>query len=216
MTWTADQPDRRTSGEYVSWKAYVDSLFDGGIRAIEVAERERKEAAGVLRTTQERAQDVAERERERAAQALAQTLTMAFQEAIERLREHIVNQSRTFDAALGAVEGRALLRQEASDKAVQKAENAQNEVNKTGNEYRGQLREQHAQMIPRPEAEKVFESLIERIRVLEAAGQLQIGINTANTRTEDRSQSWQIWAAGAFLTILFFVVSTIIGIGAFT
>lgn len=225
MNWMPDQQDRRSSQDIVSLKTYFDALYEENKRAIEIAERERGAAASVLREEQQRAQDIAEREREKAAQALVGGLILSSKENVERLREHILNQKAQFEAALEAVEGRAilrhdgierefLLRQTASDAAVQKAEDAQKEVNIRSNEFRGQLKDQNNTMIPRLESEKESAALAERIRVIEAALQVQVGINSANIRGQDRAQPWAIWGVGAFVSLLIALI--VIAVGAYT
>src|SRR5678815_4322658 len=52
---------------------------------------------------------------------------------------------------------------ESSDKAIQKAEDAQKGVNERGNEFRAQLKDQNDTMIPRIEAENAFKNANERI-----------------------------------------------------
>lgn len=229
MTWTPDMPDRRSASDMVSWKSYVDRVFEEhrlqvatalvahdqrvetnrhaaterldalakhiGMqfieqqRAIKIAEREREKASQALRSEQHRATDAAEREREKAAQALAITLGTSIHEGDERLREHIHNQVEQINAALTAVEGRALLRhdsvtaefglrQKASDAAVQKAEDAQKDVNERGNEFRGQLKDQNATMMPRLEAE----ALLKEVR--SAQDKLDDKLVLTNTRIE--------------------------------
>jgi len=51
----------------------------------------------------------------------------------------------------------------ASDKAIQKAEEAQRGVNERGNEFRAQLKDQNDTMIPRIEADNAFKNLGDRI-----------------------------------------------------
>lgn len=188
MTWTPDMPDRRSASDMVSWKAYVDRVFeehrlqvagallahDQRVAANAATASDRVQALGdhltAMNVEGQRATEIAEREREKAAQALAQTLGLSIHEGDERLREHIQNQVEQINAALVAVEGRALLRhdsinsefilrQKASDAAVQKAEDAQKDVNERGNEFRGQLKDQNNTMMPRLEAEALLKEL---------------------------------------------------------
>ena len=180
------------SGEMVPIREYIEALLRERERALEVAsgerqlaavalEREREKAAVALREEQHRASDKAERERERAADVLAAGLRNAISEGDEKLRDHIVQEITRITAALKSAseleaerfgsakaEVASLRREqqlvfEAQKEAVSKAEDAQKEVNLRGNEYRGQLKDQNAMMMPRREAEARFEQLAEQI-----------------------------------------------------
>lgn len=169
-------------------------------RAIDIAEKRRVETANIVRVEERRATEIAEREREKASTALRQEQHRASDTAAHErekaeaalataLREHIENQVQQINGALEAVEGRAvlrhqhtqsefLMRQKASDAAVQKAEDAQKDVNVRSNEFRGQLKDQNATMMPRLEAE----ALLKEIRSM--LDKLDDKLVTTNTRIE--------------------------------
>lgn len=169
---------RESSGEgtQVELREYVEALLNEVRRATEIAERERSTAAIALRTEQRHAEDVAEREREKAAQALATALQQAIKEGDERLREHIQNQVEQINAALISIEKAAQLRHDANrtqledrfhytERAVAKAERANEDRFKSVNEFREQLSDQAAHFLPREVADTQFAGLLRRIEV---------------------------------------------------
>jgi len=174
---------RESSGEStkVELREYVEALFAEGQRATEMAERERAKAADALTVERYNAATTAESEREKSAQALRNGLDRAIKEGDERLREHIFNQVAQIQAALLAAnaleeerferakaEVEALRRemtliQRGQQEAVNKAENAQKEVNIRGNDFRAQLASQAANLMPRKEVEATVGEIRSRL-----------------------------------------------------
>jgi hypothetical protein len=114
---------------------------------------------------QDRAQDKADREREKAAQVTADAVQAAL-ESSEKLNEQRVGAER--QAREGLRREMELITQ-ASQRAIGKAEEAQSEVNKKSNEFRGQLADQAERLYPRAEAEVLQRETERRMRILEGS-----------------------------------------------
>lgn len=200
-----------STGYPVPLREYIEALFEEQKRATEIAEREREKAAGALTTERYNAAETAEDEREKAAQALRNGLDRAIREGDERLREHIQNQVAQIQAALlsansleaerferAKAEVEALRRemriiQDTQAEAVSKAENAQRGVNDRANEFRSQLADQAAGLMPRKEVEamvgevrKRTDEMLPRETFDTAVGSLDSRL-TANTSRLDRT-----------------------------
>jgi len=174
---------RESSGEStkVELREYVEAMFAEGQRATEMAERERAKAADALTVEKYNAATTAESEREKSAQALRNGLDRAIREGDERLREHIFNQVAQIQAALiaanaleeerferakaevEALRREMILIQESHLEAVNKAESAQKEVNTRGNDFRAQLANQAANLMPRKEVEAMVGEIRKRV-----------------------------------------------------
>ncbi len=172
---------RETAGSQVELREYIERIFAENQRATEMAEREREKAASALTVERYNAASTAESEREKSAQALRAGLDRAIREGDERLREHIFNQVAQIQAALISAGGleeerferakaevEALRRemrliQVAHADAVSKAENAQKEINYRGNQFRGQLADQAANLMPRKEVEAMVGEIRKRV-----------------------------------------------------
>lgn len=174
---------RESSGEStkVELRDYIEAMFAEGQRATEMAERERSKAADALTTERYNAASTAESEREKSAQALRNGLDRAIKEGDERLREHIFNQVAQIQAALiaanaleeerferakaevEALRREMILIQAGQQEAVNKAENAQKEVNTRGNDFRAQLANQAANLMPRKEVEATVGEIRNRL-----------------------------------------------------
>ncbi len=171
---------RETAGSQVELREYIERIFTENQRATEMAEREREKAASALTVERYNATQTAESEREKSAQALRSGLDRAIREGDERLREHIFNQIAQIQAALISAGGleeerferakaevEALRRemrliQDGHLEAVNKAEAAQRIVNVSQNEFRAQLRDQAATLMPRKEVEAMVHEIRKR------------------------------------------------------
>lgn len=80
-------------------------------------------------------------------------------ETHRRLDQRMDAQETAVAAALAAAEKAVTAALTAADKAVSKAEVAQSKVNETQNEFRGTLRDQASQFIPRSETENLIREL---------------------------------------------------------
>ncbi|MDQ3276082.1 MAG: hypothetical protein M3Q39_13915 [Actinomycetota bacterium] len=203
---------RETAGSQVELREYIERIFVEGQRATEMAEREREKAASALTTERYNAAETAEREREKSAQALRSGLDKAISAGDERLREHIFNQVAQIQEAMSSANGleaerferakaevEALRRemrliQNAAAEAVNKAENSQKEINYRGNQFRGQLADQAANLMPRKEVEALVNDMRKRVDDLlpretfdTAVSSLERRI-TANTSSLDRTR----------------------------
>jgi hypothetical protein len=127
-----------------------------------------------LKDSNERYMALQDEEREKAASALRVELERARQEGEARLREHITNQiqqirgdllssdklelariSEVKQLILG-VKSEQKLSLDAAQAAVAKAEDSQKVVNASQNEFRGTLKDQAADLMPRKETEQQF------------------------------------------------------------
>jgi len=203
---------RETAGSQVELREYIERIFVEGQRATEMAEREREKAAAALTVERYNAASTAESEREKSARALADGLDRSITEGDARLREHIHNQVSQIQAALLSAnaleeerferakdEVEALRRantlvQEGQKEAVIKAENAQKEVNVRGNQFRAQLADQAASLMPRKEVEAMVGEIRKRVDEMlpretfdTSVGSLESRI-TSNTSRLDRSR----------------------------
>jgi len=145
---------------YVSWKSYIDKIFDENQRATEIAEREREKAAIVLRNEEHRASDKAEREREKAAQALAETLSQSIEAGDKGLQANLENQVLLFNAALDAARRETNIIHNASKEAIEKAEASTDQRFKAANETRAQMTDQI--LAHRDNLEKIVRELMPR------------------------------------------------------
>lgn len=96
----------------------------------------------------------------------------------KRLDERFEGQEKAVNAALAAAEKAVNAALESSEKAVTKAEIAQQRVNETQNEFRGTLRDQAADLMPRSETELLVKDLRAQIETLR--GSRQQGITAAS------------------------------------
>lgn len=176
------------SFEAVPLQAYMEALFADQRLAIDLAERVRDQAAEVLRGEQHRASDTADAERLRSAQVLAAQLQQSIKEGDDRLREHVANQIEQVRAALesaeklevermakvmdfiASVQREVQITAEASDKAIQKAETANEKRFDGVNDLRGTMADQASAYMPREVAEAQINEL--RSQISRAAEQL--------------------------------------------
>lgn len=126
---------------------------------------------------QQRAADVAERERSKAADVLAVGLARSIEEGDARLREHVVNQFAQIAAAvvsaekLEATQFESLRREmrltnDASEKAISKAEGATDKRLEGLNAIRGQLADQASTFMLREVAEAQITDLRKQVAEL--------------------------------------------------
>ncbi len=157
------------SADDVSLREYVEALLHEQQRAISAAERERANAAAVL----------------------ASSLERSIKEGDERLREHVANQIEQVRAALDSSEKLELERidkvlafvksvqrevqiaAEASDKAIAKAETANEKRFDGVNDLRGSMADQAKDFMPREVADaQITELRAQATRIAEQLGKL--------------------------------------------
>ncbi len=136
----------------------VEAIKEAGDKL--AAERDR--AAQQLRETQQKAMDQAEREKVAAAEILAAGLKQMIDSGDEGLRLHIQAQTQQLESTrreMGIIN-------EASEKAIAKAE-AANEKRFAGvNEFRQQLSDQAKEFMPRELAESQFADMHKEINLI--------------------------------------------------
>lgn len=230
MTWSSDQEDRRSSGETVSWKSYVDAIFDEHRVQVETA----------LASHDTRVASNKESVTER-LEALHESMTRLMEAGDEALQHHVDAQKTQISSEFGSVDKRLtaqhaemVLRDEAirdllssetraydtrvreafaaSEKAIEKAETSTEKRFDSGNAYRKQLSEQATQFLPREVADAQFAELRKLIQRNTERLDLDQGNNQAIIRTENRTQPWQLWTAGALLSVLIVIINVIVGI----
>ena len=147
----------------IDLREYIEALFREKERALDMAAAERDRAAEVLRDEQRRALLVAETEREKAAAALRAGTDRAIADNFSRLSEQLLAMKESSEAAerhrreLEVSAAKAVdAAFAAAEKAVTKAEEAQQRVNIGQNEFRGSLADQAATLMPRKEVEALF------------------------------------------------------------
>lgn len=233
MTWAADQEDRRSIGE-VSWKAYVDVISE-----------ERRAQVDAALTAHDSRLTGAEDAMDRRLEALQESITRLMEAGDEALRQHIGSQSTQVSAELVSIDKRLTalhaemgLRDSAvrdlhvsetkandtrvreafaaSEKAIEKAETSSEKRFDQVNAFREQLSDQANQFLPREVADAQFTELRKLIHRNTERLDLDQGNNQAITRTEDRNQSWHIWAAGAVLALFILIINIVVAVGAFT
>ena len=183
----------------VALRDYVEALFNEQQRATEMAEREREKAATVLRSEQLRTQQTAEQERAKSADALAASLAQSIREGDERLREHITQQVKQIEAALAAAQRETLIQHEASEKAIAKAEAANEKRFGSVNEFRVQLADQATLFLPREVFDAQFADLNKRV-----------GANTDNINTTIGKSAGVSSTVGYFITAATIVISLVV------
>lgn len=117
-----------------------------------------------------------------------------------RLREHIGAQYGQISAALEAARRETSFAHAASEKAIAKAEVANEKRFESVNEFRSQLSDQATTFLPREVAESFFNQLSERVRSIEGHQLTAAGASDQQRRTSDRTQPWVIWVAGALIS----------------
>ncbi len=136
----------------------IEAIKEAGDKL--AAERDR--AAQELRETQAAAVDQAERERVKAADVLLQNMTQMIDSRYEGLRLHIRAQAEQLEATRREM----AITNDASEKAIAKAE-AANEKRFAGvNEFRQQLSDQAKEFMPRELAESQFADMHKEINLI--------------------------------------------------
>ncbi len=134
-----------SAGQHVELREYVESLFAAEQRANEMAEREREKAACALAS-----------ERDRSAQALTLNLAKQIEAGDTHLRQHIDQQVAQIEAALVAANRETLVRHDSSEKAIAKAEAANERRFDSVNAFRAQLADQTTTFLPREVSDAQF------------------------------------------------------------
>jgi len=142
--------------EDITLKGYIDAQLEEVRRAVDVASQQpppdnvplRQYVEAIL-NEHRRAIIVADQERLRAVDALDRVI----QGGDARLREHIANQVEQVRAALVSQELLAMQRHDSSERAIAKAEAANEERFRSVNEFREQLASQTQTFLPREVAE---------------------------------------------------------------
>ena len=149
--------------EGVPLRQYVEAVLEEQRNALGVASAEREKAAQALAT-----------EREKTAQALAVALRAQVETGDQALRDHIKDQVSQIRAALDALHREMTLIYESSEKAIMKAENANEKRFESVNEWRGQSLDRErtqqeqtsmltATFLPREVAEAKFAELNRKV-----------------------------------------------------
>ncbi len=186
----------------VPLREHIDSILAEHLRAVEIAEREREKAAVTLRAEVARVADMAERERSKAAEALAKQLKQSIQDGDLHLRQHIDQQYAQISAALQSSLRETGVLHNASEKAIAKAEAANEKRFEAVNEFRAQLTDQTASFLLREVAEGQFAKL----ESLVAADTKRLDQITGGQRAVDsgrtaRDRTVGLWVAGASAVI---------------
>jgi hypothetical protein len=152
-----------------------------------------------------------------------QALRDAIDAADKRYEQRFIAQEGAVQSALIAQEKAVNAALIAADRAVSKAELAQERRNEATNEFRGQLSDQAATLMPRRETEQLISSLADRQRVEVDAINDKVNIlqrrldqaegsvaGVATTRRDIRATSAQTWAiVGTIIFGLGFIVSLV-------
>jgi hypothetical protein len=152
-----------------------------------------KEYVELAFAERQRATELSEREREKAAQALSTSLERSIREGDERLREHIANQVDQIQAALDSARRETQFANDASQKAIEKAETSTDKRFAAVNEFREQIADQAARFVPREVADAENKDALRRIEAnAESIATLR---NTTLTRErfETTTADWTTW-----------------------
>jgi hypothetical protein len=151
------------ASQTVELREYMEALFREKERALDMAAQERDRAAEVLRDEQRRALLVAETEREKAAAALRAGTDRAIADNYSRLNEKMDSVAELLTSKIEASSTLAQSIQKSAQEAIVKAEEAQQRVNITQNEFRGTLADQASQLMPRKEFETVHAEVVRQV-----------------------------------------------------
>lgn len=190
-------------------------------RALDKADGEREKAASALRDEQQRAMAKADIERERSADVLRSQLMQQIDAGDKNLFIHIDNQKEQVAAAFAA-----------SEKAILKAETANEKRFEGINEFRGQLRDQQAEFLLREifdraqtEQRNSMESLAQRVaanaqNIAEITARTGGGQDTSKEERDKRGEQSRMVAVGvsivaALIAATGIIISVVIAAGAF-
>ncbi len=195
---------RDTVPRGVPLRDYFESILTEQLRAVEIAEREREKAATTLRAEVARVADMAERERSKAAGALANQLGQSIHDGDLHLRQHIDQQYMQITAALQSAQRETQILHDASEKAIAKAEAANEKRFEAVNAFRAQLSDQTASFMLREVADGRFEKL----EGLIGANTKQIDKTSGGQKAVDsgktaRDRTVGLWVASASAVIAF-------------
>jgi uncharacterized coiled-coil protein SlyX len=139
------------------------------------------------------------------------------QEQIRRLDERMDSADKAVGAALAAAEKAVAAALAASEKGVTKAEAAQQKVNETQNEFRGTLRDQATQFMPRSETENLIRELrglivAQQNTVTDLRSRLDVGPPTMH-ELQSRSDEGigRQSAIAASRALIFAIIAAIVG-----
>lgn len=173
----------------VPFKEYVDSQFAEVRRAVDIASQmpvpgvPLREYIEAIQHEVKTALDMAEREREKAAQVLREALAQAIDQGDRALATHIAQEIARIREALqsadllerervektvakiAAVQRELSIVHEAAEKAIAKAENANEKRFASVNEFRAQLADQTASFLPREVADRQFAELARQLEL---------------------------------------------------
>lgn len=175
---------------------------------------------------QRHAQVTAEQEREKAAEQLRLSMERLIQEGDANLTRHVDAQFKSVEAALAAVEKlgdekdkRIESMRAATEMAVDKALTAQKELSEKHNDLIRSGERKEATYASKEELAQVRSVLAEQggyfvrrdvveaeLKALNKRLDLHEGGKTAIDRRQSQGQQWQIWVAGAILTIVLALV----------
>lgn len=114
---------------------------------------------------------------------------------LKSLREIVDERDRRYEDRFKATDDRTGLALTSSEKAVQKAEIATEKRFDSVNEFRGQLKDQAATLLPRSEADVKFNGFTKEIE------ELKKSMLTSQGRTSGFNASWGIAVSVALLAI---------------
>ncbi len=179
---------------------YSESELGVRIEAIKEAgdklASERDRAASTLRDANQRALDQAEEERRKASERLAEQITQQISSGDENLRLHIHGQGEQLEASRRETQ----IVHEASEKAIAKAEFANEKRFAAVNGFRQQLSDQAKDFMPRELAESQVDELRKEVSLLRQ------GQTTSEGKSAGSAATLGYLVAGATLIISIVVV----------
>jgi hypothetical protein len=113
----------------------------------------------------------------------------------EAFKELMNERDKRYEQRANSTDERTSLALTSSEKAVAKAETATEKRFDAVNEFRGQLKDQAATLMPRAEADSKFSSMTKEMEELKKVA------NTAQGRSSGFSASWGIAVSLAFVAI---------------
>ncbi len=153
----------------------IESIKEAGDKL--ASERDR--AAEALREANQRALDEASEQRSKSADKLVVQFDQKAQSNYENLLQHINQNAQE----LGSSRREMTIIHEASEKAIQKAEDSSNKRFASVNEFRAQLSDQAKEFMPRELADSQFTELGKRITSLQQSQDTNAGRDMGSDKT---------------------------------
>jgi len=224
-----------TPGATVALQEHLERVVTEQQRAIEIAEREREQAARVLREEQHIASNIASQEREKAAENLRTQLASQIVAGDTNLREHIQQQIQQIRSALVSAEQLELSRIEkavqemvcwreqakaeymairkehvlihdASQQAINKAETATERRFDAVNAFREQLTVQTSSFMPREVAEARVEEIRQQLTAITTRLDTQSGKSLGSTS----AIGYMVTAATLLISLIVLVANQVV------